>query len=167
MDPTLKKSITTIIQDNWGSFYEQGASCTMFDFEFCINTGDSKPICCRQSSYGTHECKIMDKNILVLEANDWICDYEGPCGSLINLAPKPHQERCTSIYDFLSRLCISYRPLNSVTKSFEFPIPRCADSIADFGDFSRRMYYIFRCSLWLSSDSCAKTRSRKVSIFHA
>ena len=29
-----------------------------------------------------------------------------------------------------------------MTKSFEFPIPRCADSVEDFGDFSRRMYFI-------------------------
>ena len=142
MDPTLKKSITTIIQDNWGSFYEQGASCTMFDFEFCINTGDSKPICCRQSSYGTHECKIMDKNILVPETNDCICDCEGHWGSLILLSPKPHQMGCTNINNFLWRLRSSYRSLNSVTKNFKFPIPRCADSIDDFGDFSGRMYFI-------------------------
>ena len=45
MDPTLKKSITTIIQDNWDSFCEKGASRSMFDFEFYIDTGDSKPVC--------------------------------------------------------------------------------------------------------------------------
>jgi len=29
-----------------------------------------------------------------------------------------------------------------VTKNFEFPIPRCADSIEDFGAFSGFMYFI-------------------------
>ena len=29
-----------------------------------------------------------------------------------------------------------------MTKSFEFPIPRCADSIENFSDFSGRMYFI-------------------------
>ena len=29
-----------------------------------------------------------------------------------------------------------------MTRSFEFPIPRCADSIEDFGDFSGRIYFI-------------------------
>ena len=40
MDPTLKQSILTIIKDNWDSFCEKGASRPMFDFEFCIDTGD-------------------------------------------------------------------------------------------------------------------------------
>ena len=92
MDPTLKQSILTIIKDNWDSFCEKGASRPMLDFEFCIDTGDSKPVCCRQPSYGIHERKIMDKHIQVLEANDWICDCEGPWGSIVVLAPKPHQE---------------------------------------------------------------------------
>ena len=43
---------------------------------------------------------------------------------------------------FFGRLCISYRPLNGVTKSFEFPIPRYADSIENFSDFSGRVYFI-------------------------
>ena len=114
----------------------------MFDFELCIDTGDSKPVCCRYPSYGIHERKIMDKYIQILEANDWICDCEGPWGSLILLALKPYQEACTNIIDFLWRLCISYCPLNSVSRSFEFPTPRYAGSIEDFGDFSGRMYFI-------------------------
>ena len=98
--------------------------------------------CCRQPSYGIHERKTMDKHIYILETNDWICDCEGPWGSLILQALKPHQEGCTDINDFLWRLCVSYRPLNSVTRSFEFPIPRYAGSIEDFGDFNGRIYFI-------------------------
>ena len=142
MDLTIKQSILTIIKDNWDSFCEEGASKPMFDFEFCIDTGDFKPVCYRQPSYGIHERKIMDKHIHILETKDWICDYEGPWGSLILLAPKTRQEECTEINDFIWRLCVSYRLLNSVTQSFEFPIPRCADSIEDFGDFSGRIYFI-------------------------
>ena len=100
MDSTIKQSILTIIKDNWNSFCEEGASRPMFDFEFCIYTGNSKPVCYRQPSYGIHECKIMDKHIHILETNDWICDCEGPWGSLILLTPKPHQEECTDINDF-------------------------------------------------------------------
>ena len=40
MDPTLKDYIKTIIRDNWDSFCEQGASRPIFDFEFCIDTGN-------------------------------------------------------------------------------------------------------------------------------
>ena len=42
----------------------------MFDFEFCIDTGDSKPVCYRQLSYGIHKRKIIDKYIQILEANE-------------------------------------------------------------------------------------------------
>ena len=101
MYPTIKQSILTIIKDNWDSVCEEGASRPIFDFEFCIDTGNYKHVCYRQSSYGIHERKIMDKYIHILETNDWICDYEDPWGSLILLAPKPHQEGCTDINDFL------------------------------------------------------------------
>ena len=101
----------------------------MFDFEFCLDTGDSKLVCCRQSSYGIHKRKIMNANIQILEENDWICVCECTLGSLLLLAPKPHQEGCTDINDFVWRLCVSYRPLKGVAKSFEYPIPRCSDSI--------------------------------------
>ena len=33
-------------------------------------------------------------------------------------------------------------PLNGVTKSFEYPIPKCSDSIEDFGEFSGKIYFI-------------------------
>ena len=68
-------------------------------------------MCCRQPSYGIHERMILDKHIQILEANDWICDYEGTWGSLIILSPKPHQKSCNNINDFAWRLCISYHPL--------------------------------------------------------
>ena len=35
----------------------------MFDFEFCLDTSDSKPVYCRQPSYGIHERKIMNTYI--------------------------------------------------------------------------------------------------------
>ena len=87
MDPTIKQSILTIIKDNWDSFYEKNTFRPMFDFVFCIDTGDFKAVCCRHTSYGIHERKIMDKQINLLETNDWICDCEGPWGYLILLTP--------------------------------------------------------------------------------
>ena len=101
MNPTIKQSILTIIKDNWDSFCEEGASRSMFDFEFYICTGDFKHVCYRQPSYGIHERKIMDKYIHILETNNWICDFEGPWGTPILLAPKPHQEECTDINNFI------------------------------------------------------------------
>ena len=55
---------------------------------------------------------------------------EGPWGSSIVLAAKPHQEHIKNIDDFVWRMCVSYRKLNAVTKLFELPIPRCDDVIA-------------------------------------
>jgi len=43
----------------------------------------------------------------------------GPWGSSIVLAAKPHQEHVIDIKDFVWRMCVSYRKLNSVTKSVE------------------------------------------------
>ena len=114
----------------------------MFNFECCLDTGYSKPVCCRHPVYGIHERKIMNTYIQIMEENNWICDYDGPWGSLLVLATKPHQEGWTDINEFIWCLCVSYRPWNGVTKSFEYPIPRWSDRIEDFGDFSDRISFI-------------------------
>ena len=84
----------------------------------------------------------MSKQISDLEHNNWIRDCTGPWGALLLLAAKPHQESCTNIDEFVWRLCVSYRALNGVTRSFEFPIPRCSDSIEDLGDSYGKLYFI-------------------------
>ena len=106
----------------------------MFDFEFCIDTDNSPPVCCRQPVYGFHESKIMTKLIAVLEANKLIRDDEGSWGSLLLLTVQPRQKSCTNVSAFIWRLCVNYLPLIEITRGFEFPIPRCMDSIEDLGD---------------------------------
>ena len=106
----------------------------MFDFEFCIDTDNSPPVCCRQPVYGFHESKIMTKLIADLEANKLIRDYECLWGSLLLLTVKSRQKSCTNVSAFIWRLCVSYQPLNKITLGFEFPIPRCVDSIEDLGN---------------------------------
>ena len=142
VDGVTRRSVLSIIKSNWDSFCERGVSRPVLDFEFCIDTGDSDPVCCRQPSYGYHERKIMNQHISALEDSGLIVDCEGPWGSLLVLAPKPHQEDCSSIDDFIWRLCVSYRPLNIVTRSFEYPIPRCADSIEDIGNSCGKLMII-------------------------
>ena len=56
---------------------------------------------CRQPNYGPHESKIIMEHIQALLKNDWIEECKGPWGSLIVLAPKPHQEHVTDINDFI------------------------------------------------------------------
>lgn len=70
------------------------------------------------------------KQIRALLDNDWIELCFGPWGSAIVLAAKPHQEHIENIEDFIWRMCVSYRKLNSVTKPFQYPIPRCDDAIS-------------------------------------
>jgi hypothetical protein len=74
--------------------------------------------------------------------NDWIGECGSPWGSLIVLAPKLHQEHVDDINDFIWRMRVSYRKLNSITRAFEYPIPRCDDAIDDFGDGFGRLWFI-------------------------
>ena len=72
----------------------------------------------------------------------WKCDHIGPWGSLLLLATKPYQEGCKDIKELIESLCVCYRPLNSVTRNFEFPISHCTDSIENFGDSNGHIYFI-------------------------
>ena len=94
-------AVINIIHNNWDSFCKRGVSRPMFDFEFCINTGNSPPVCCQQPVYSFHESKIIKKTVADLEASDLITDCEGARGSLLLLAAKHHQESCTNIHDFI------------------------------------------------------------------
>lgn len=82
------------------------------------------------------------ENIEALLHNDWIEECQGPWGSMIVLAPKPHQEHVTDIKDFIWRMCVSYRKLNSITEKFEYPIPRCDDAVTLLGICNGRKLYI-------------------------
>ena len=140
IEASIRQSIIKIVQDNWDYFCERGVSRPMLYFEFCIDTGNSPPICCKQPVYELHESKIMNKLIDALENSDLIRDCEGAQGSLLLLAAKSHQESCDDIDFFIWRLCVSYRALNSIPLPFQFPIPRCADSIEDLGDSCGPVY---------------------------
>jgi hypothetical protein len=140
--------IEMMAQKYWDVFYEAGVSKTVLGFEFAIDTGGSQPVCCRKPSYGPHKSKIILEQQQVLLANGWIWKCYGPWGSLVVLAPKPHQEDVTNIDDFVWRMCVSYRRLNSVTLPFEYPIPRCEDAIDDFGDSAGKLFFI-------SLDACS------------
>ena len=129
IDTTIRQSILGIIKDHWDSFCKQGASRTMFNLEFFLDTGDSSLVCCRHPVYCLHEKKIMNTHIKVFENVDWICDCVGPWSFLLLLATKPHQEGCKDIKEFIWYLYVSYCPLHSVTCRFEYSNPRCTDSI--------------------------------------
>ena len=89
-------------------------------------------LCCKQPRYGPHETKVIDKLIKQLEHNGFLVDDEGPWGSMIVLAGKPHQEH-VHWSEYIWRLCVSYRQLNAVTRPFVFPIVRCDDAARAMG----------------------------------
>ena len=98
---------------------------------------------CKKPAYGPHEAPIIMKNIEALLHNEWITECAGPWGSMIVLAQKPHQENINNITDFIWRMCVSYRKLNSITEPFEYPIPRCDDSVTIVGvQVGGHMYFI-------------------------
>ena len=114
--PYLQR-FTSIIQTYWDSFDPSGVNRPVLNYEFCIDTGSSKPVACRPPRYGVHESKIMLTQIKDLLDMGWVSHFPELCGwlSMIVLAPKPHQEHIDNIDDFIWRLCVSYRGLNSVT----------------------------------------------------
>ena len=112
-DDFTHQAILQIIKDNWDSFYEVRVARPMLDFEFCIDTGNTKSICCRQPKYSVHEAEMMSKQISELANNNQIRDCAGPWGVLLLLLAKPHQKPCTNIDKFAWRMCVSYRSLNS------------------------------------------------------
>ena len=125
----LDRLLFKIIHDNWNYFCEVGSARPMLDFEFCIDTGNFKVTCSRQPTNGIYERKITTEHISQLKNNHWIRDRAGYWGDLLLLAAEPHQESCVDIDKFAWRLRPSYCPLNSVTRSSKFPIPRCSNSI--------------------------------------
>ena len=95
------QAVLQITKDNCDSLCDVGASRSILDFEFCIDTGVTKAISCRQPNYGVHEAKIMSRHISQLENNNCIRDCAGPLDALLLLTAKPHQESCTNIDQFV------------------------------------------------------------------
>jgi hypothetical protein len=74
----------------------------------------------------------MDRLTQTLETKGLIEDDFGPYGAMAVLAGKPGQ---THVHwsEYIFRLCISYRPLNAITRPFLFHIQRCDDAVDCIG----------------------------------
>ena len=61
VDSKHKDALILTIQKYWDSFCKRGARRTILDYEFSINTGASKPVCCRRPTYGPYDRSIILK----------------------------------------------------------------------------------------------------------
>ncbi len=143
VNSATRSRILKLVKSHWDSFCSRGARRPILGYEFTINTGNHTPLCCKKPTYGPHKAPIIMDNIHTLLSNNWIEECHGPWGSMVVLAAKPHQEHITNIKDFIWRMCVSYRKLNSVTEPFEYPIPRCDDAVNAIGiQDGRQMFFI-------------------------
>jgi hypothetical protein len=112
------------VKKYWCCFVEENVKIPIRNYEYVIDTGDHMPLSARNIRYGLHETPIMQKAIDSLLHNDQIClDASSPWLSRIVLAPKPHQETIEDISKFVWRFCISYVPLNQITRIIAYYIP--------------------------------------------
>ena len=128
----LRAPFETIIKDFWDVFVQEGLRRNIRGYSFNVDTGPSKPICCKVPRYGPHESRVITNLANDLEKNGLIEDDFGPWGAIVILAGKPYQEH-KHWSDYIFRLCVSYRPLNRITRPFTFPSRRCDDAATDIG----------------------------------
>ena len=60
-------------------FYPNGIQRHILGYEYKIDTGTSKGVCCRPPSYGHYEGGIIMKHVKALLHNEWI--RECPTGA--------------------------------------------------------------------------------------
>ena len=141
----------------WDCFSKESAKHTILGYEFYIDTRNTKPVFCRKPQYGPYKYKIILEQVQTLIKNVWIEKCGEPWGSRIVWAGNLHQEYIQNIDDFIWRMCVSYTKLNDITKTFEFPIPRCDDAIRNIGAVSNKIRII-------SLD--ARQGYHQISVFH-
>ena len=128
----LRPQIESILKEFWDVFVQEGLRRNIRGYSFNVDTGPSKPICCKVPRYGPHESRVITNLTNNLEANGLIEDDHGPWGALVILAGKPYQDH-KHWSDYIFRLCVSFRPLNRITRPFTFPSRRCDDAVTDIG----------------------------------
>ena len=128
---TVQQSfLTVVVKKYWRVFIKKGVTTVVKYYECEIDTGNARPIRCRNTTFGPLETPLIKKSITKLvELGHAKQIYHGQWLSKPLLAAKPHQENITEIEDFVWRFCVNYTALNSVTKIIAMPIPRCDTSV--------------------------------------
>ena len=164
LEPFQQNILVAVIKKYWRVFSKEGVTVPVKDYECEIDTGNAKPIACRNPNFGPLETPIMKRAIAKLLELGHIEQISG--GSWLSkplLAPKPHQENITNIDDFVWRFCVNYIALNSVTRIIAMPIPRC-DSAVGHSFWWLHMEMVDGCHRRLQPDSCCHVQPRKTCV---
>ena len=142
-----RPSLTALIKEFWDVFDEGGFCRHIRGFAFHIDTGNSDPVCCKAPRYGPHESRVLTDLVQRLLDYKFIDhNLKSPYGALSILAQKPNQEHLLW-WEYIFRLCVSYRALNAQTRIFTFPSRRCDDAVeAIFGFYIIQL--ALNCGYW-------------------
>ena len=66
----LHGRITSVVKAYWDIFAEGGLQKPIRGFSFQVDTGSSKPVCCKPPRYGKHEVDIMRRLVAKMEDNE-------------------------------------------------------------------------------------------------
>ncbi len=135
LEPHVRDQVYDLVKKYWPVFDKNGVFVPVKNYECVIDTGDSPPIAVKKILYGPKETPIMQKAIAALKKVGQIHQItDGRWLFKALLAPKPHQEHVQNIDNFVWCFCVNYIPLNSVTPTIAYPIPRCDSAVnEEFG----------------------------------
>ena len=127
-----QSSLTSLIQKYWRIFSKKGVTIPVKDYECEIDTGNARPIVCKNIKFSPLELLLIKAAITkILELGHIRQLFEGAWLYKPSLAPKPHQENVTDITNCVWCFCVSYIGLNSVTKVISVPIPCCNEAVGN------------------------------------
>jgi hypothetical protein len=135
LEPQVSNHVYALVKKYWPVFDKNGIFVPVKHYECVIDTGDLPPIAVKKIFYGPKETPIMRRAIAALEKVGQIHQITDSCWLFkALLAPKPHQQHVQNINNFIWRFCVTYIPLNSVTRIIAYPIPWCDSAInEEFG----------------------------------
>ena len=143
----LRTPILRLIKKHWDVFAQEGLKNHIRGFICHIDTGNAQPVCCKLPRYGPHEARVITKLTRGLEENGLIEDARSPWGAQVVLAAKPNQDH-VHWSEYIWRLTVSYRQLNTVTRPFIYPSRRCDDAARDIGRPKHFITMDFESGFW-------------------
>ena len=101
--------VTALVKKYWRVFSKEGVTTPVKDYLCEIDTGNARPIRCRNPAFGPLETPIMEKAIAKLVEHGHVIQiHDGEWLSKPLLAPKPHQESVANLETYVWRFCVNF-----------------------------------------------------------